>query len=249
MDILYGRNPVLEALRSGRPARKLVLAAGLSAESRLAEILELARDRDIPVEESSRRRLDDIAHTEHHQGIAGYFHGRPPLALEDLIAASRPPQLFVVLDGIQDPQNLGAITRTADAVGADGVVLPRHRAAGVTAAAAKASAGATEHVPVAVVTNLVHALEQLQAAGVWVVGLAADGETRYDAFDFTGSVAVVVGAEGEGMRALTRRHCDAVVSLPLLGQVSSLNAGAAAAVLLYEVARQRGFARRVPERT
>jgi 23S rRNA (guanosine2251-2'-O)-methyltransferase len=244
MDILYGRNPVLEALRSGRPARKLVLAAGLGAESRLGEILELARDRNIPVEESSRRRLDDIAHTEHHQGIAGYFHGRPPLALEDLIARSRPPQLFVVLDGIQDPQNLGAITRTADAVGADGVVLPRHRAAGITAAAAKASAGATEHVPVAVVTNLVHALEQLQAAGVWVVGLAADGETRYDAFDFTGPVAVVVGAEGEGMRALTRRHCDAVVSLPLLGQVSSLNAGAAAAVLLYEVARQRGFARR-----
>jgi 23S rRNA (guanosine2251-2'-O)-methyltransferase len=244
VDILYGRNPVLEALRSGRQARKLVLATGLGNESRLVEILALAHDRQIPVEESSRRRLDDIAHTEHHQGIAGYFHGRPPLALEELIARSHPPQLFVVLDGIQDPQNLGAITRTADAVGADGVVLPRHRAAGVTAAAAKASAGATEHVPVAVVTNLVQALEQLQAAGLWVVGLAADGDTRYDAFDFTGPVAVVVGAEGEGMRALTRRHCDAVVSLPLLGHVSSLNAGAAAAVLLYEVARQRGFAAR-----
>lgn len=244
MDILYGRNPVLEALRSGRPARKLVLASGLSPESRLDEILELARQRAIPVEESSRGRLDDIAHTEHHQGVAGYFHGRPPLTLDELIARSRSPQLLVVLDGIQDPQNLGAITRTADAVGADGLVLPRHRAAGVTAAAAKASAGATEHVAVAVVTNLVHALEQLQAAGVWVVGLAADGETRYDRFDFTGPVAVVVGAEGEGMRSLTRKHCDAVVSLPLMGRVSSLNAGAAAAVLLYEVARQRGFAPR-----
>jgi 23S rRNA (guanosine2251-2'-O)-methyltransferase len=244
VDILYGRNPVLEALRAGRAARKLVVAAGIPTEKRLAEILELAGQRGIPVEESARRRLDDIAHTEHHQGVAGYFHGRPPLALEDLLAQARAPQLLVVLDGIQDPQNLGAITRTADAVDADGIVLPRHRAVGVTAAAAKASAGATEHVPVVIVTNLVHALEQMQAAGLWVVGLAADGDTRYDAFDFTVPVAVVVGAEGEGMRSLTRRHCDAVVSLPLAGRVSSLNAGAAAAVLLYEVARQRGFASR-----
>jgi 23S rRNA (guanosine2251-2'-O)-methyltransferase len=244
VDILYGRNPVLEALRAGRAARKLVVAAGIPTEKRLAEILELAGQRGIPVEESARRRLDDIAHTEHHQGVAGYFHGRPPVALEDLLAQARAPQLLVVLDGIQDPQNLGAITRTADAVDADGIVLPRHRAVGVTAAAAKASAGATEHVPVVIVTNLVHALEQMQAAGLWVVGLAADGDTRYDAFDFTVPVAVVVGAEGEGMRSLTRRHCDAVVSLPLAGRVSSLNAGAAAAVLLYEVARQRGFASR-----
>ncbi len=248
MDILYGRNPVLEALRAGRAARKLVVAAGVTPEGRLEEILRLAGERGIAVEESARRRLDDITHTEHHQGIAGYFHGRPPLALEDLLATSVPPQLFVVLDGIQDPQNLGAITRTADAVGADGIVLPRHRAAGVTAAAAKASAGATEHVPVAIVSNLVHALEQMQAAGLWVVGLAADGPTRYDTFDFTVPVAVVVGAEGEGMRSLTRRRCDAVVSLPLAGRVSSLNAAAAAAVLLYEVARQRGFAHRTRAR-
>jgi 23S rRNA (guanosine2251-2'-O)-methyltransferase len=244
VDILYGRNPVLEALRAGRPARKLVLATGVGSEDRIEEILALARERGIPVEESSRRRLDDVAHTEHHQGIAGYFHGRPPLALEVLLANSPAPQLFVVLDGIQDPQNLGAIARTADAVGADAVVLPRHRAAGVTPAAAKASAGATEYVPVATVTNLVRALELMQAAGLWVVGLAADGEARYDSFDFTVPVAVVIGAEGEGMRSLTRRHCDAVVSLPLAGRVSSLNAGAAAAVLLYEVARQRGFAPR-----
>jgi 23S rRNA (guanosine2251-2'-O)-methyltransferase len=247
VDVLYGRNPVLEALRSGRGARKLVVAAGTSPDSRIEEILELARAREIPVEESSRRRLDDIAHTEHHQGIAGYFHGRPPLSLDELVARSRPPQLIVVLDGIQDPQNLGAIVRTADAVGADGIVLPRHRATGVTAAAAKASAGATEHVAVAVVSNLVHAIEQLQAAGMWVVGLAADGDTRYDSFDFTVPVALVVGAEGEGMRPLTRRHCDAVVSLPLAGRVSSLNAGAAAAILLYEVARQRGFAARADD--
>ena len=246
MDILYGRNPVLEALRSGRAARKLVIATGIVPEGRLDEIVRLAGERGILVEEISRKRLDDIAHTEHHQGIAGYFHARPPLTVEALLSQSRAPQLIVVLDGIQDPQNLGAITRTADAVGADGVILPRHRASGVTAAAAKASAGATEHVRVAVVTNLVQSLEQVKEAGLWVVGLAADGETRYDSFDYTAPVAVVIGAEGEGMRQLTRRHCDAVVSLPLAGQVSSLNAGAAAAVLLYEVARQRGFARRGP---
>jgi len=245
VDILYGRNPVLEALRSGRAARKLVIAAGVATEARLAEILSVARERGIPVEESPRRRLDDIAHTEHHQGVAGYFHGRPSVELADLLAAARAPQLIVVLDGIQDPQNLGAIARSADAVDADGLVLPRHRAAGVTAAAAKASAGATEHVPVATVSNLVHALEVMQAAGLWVVGLAADGPTRYDAFDYTSPVAIVVGAEGEGMRTLTRRHCDAVVALPLAGRVTSLNAAAAAAVLLYEVARQRGFAPRV----
>ncbi|MFI5313558.1 MAG: 23S rRNA (guanosine(2251)-2'-O)-methyltransferase RlmB [Candidatus Dormibacteria bacterium] len=244
VDILYGRNPVLEALRSGRAARKLVIATGIPHEDRLEEILTLARGRDIPVEESPRHRLDDIAHTEHHQGVAGYFHGRPPLAIEELLANSRPPQLVVVLDGIQDPQNLGAITRTADAVGADGIVLPRHRAAGVTAAAAKASAGATEHVPVATVANLVRAIELMRAAGLWIVGMAADGEVRYDRFDFTVPVAIVIGAEGEGMRPLTRRKCDAVVALPLSGHVSSLNAGAAAAVLLYEVARQRGFASR-----
>lgn len=244
MDILYGRNPVLEALRSGRGVRKLVVADGVQDEARLREIMTVAHERDIPVEVSSRRRLDDIAHSEHHQGIAGYFHGRAPLDIDDLLRSARTPQLFVVLDGIQDPQNLGAITRTADAVGADGVIVPRHRAASVTAAAAKASAGATEHVPVATVNNLVQAIDRLRDAGVWVVGLDAEAETRYDTFDLTVPVAVVIGAEGEGMRALTRKHCDALLSLPLLGRVSSLNAGAAAAVLLYEVARQRGFAPR-----
>src|SRR6266568_1690873 len=142
MDILYGRNPILEALRAGRPARKLVVAAGVQSEARLTEILQLAAARGIPVEESPRRRLDDIAHTEHHQGIAGYFHARPPLTLDALLAQARDPALLLVLDGIQDPQNLGALARTADAVGADGLVIPRHRATTVTPAAAKASAGA-----------------------------------------------------------------------------------------------------------
>ena len=243
MEILYGKNPVLEALRAGRPARKLVLAAGVRDEPRLREILEDAAERGIPVEETSRRRLDDIAHTEHHQGIAGYFHSRTPLSLDGLLGRMRDPGLLLVLDGIQDPQNLGAIARTAEATGADGIVLSRHRSTAVTPAAAKAAAGATEHVPVAVAGNLAQALQVLEDAGVWRVGLDAAAEQRYDSFDYTVPVALVVGGEGAGLHDLTRRRCDALVRIPMLGRVASLNAGASAAVLLYEVLSQRGFAR------
>jgi 23S rRNA (guanosine2251-2'-O)-methyltransferase len=244
VEILYGKNPVLEALRAGRPARKLVLASGVRDEPRLREILEDAAERGIPVEETSRRRLDDIAHTEHHQGIAGYFHARAPLSLDQLIERVRPPGLLLVLDGIQDPQNLGALARSCDAVGADGMVLVRDRATGVTAAAAKASAGAVEHVGIAVVSNLAGALLRLREAGFWCVGLDATADLRYDRFDYTSPVALVVGAEGDGLRPLTRRRCDALVSLPMLGQVASLNAAAAGAILLYEAARQRDFGAR-----
>lgn len=242
MDILYGRNPVLEALRARRGARKVVIADGVRPDPRLNEILELAHARGLPVESVLRQRLDDIAHTEHHQGVAGYFHSRAPLSVAQLLAQARSPALLLVLDGIQDPQNLGAIARTAEATGADGIVLSRHRSTAVTPAAAKASAGATEHVPVAVAGNLAQALELLEASGVWRVGLDASAQQRYDTFDYTVPVALVVGAEGAGLHELTKRRCDALVRIPMLGQVASLNAGASAAVLLYEVLRQRGFA-------
>ena len=244
MDILYGKNPVLEALRSGRQARKVVVAAGARDEARLREILALAAERGVAVEESSRRRLDDIAHTEHHQGVAGYFHSRPALDLDDLLESARDPGLLLVLDGIQDPQNLGALTRTADAAGADGLVIARDRATGVTGAAAKASAGATEWVPVCVVPNLAQALTRIGDAGYWRVGLAAEAAQRYDTYDYTSPVALVVGAEGAGLRELTRARCDVLVSLPMLGRVSSLNAGVAGGLLMYEAARQRGFVTR-----
>lgn len=244
MDILYGRNPVLEALRSGRGVRKIVVADGVRPEARLDEILALAEERGITVESSPRRRLDDIAHTEHHQGVAGYFHSRPPLGLDQLLETAKPPALLLCLDGIQDPQNLGALARTAEAVGADGLVVPKHRAAPLTAAAAKAAAGATEHVPLVTVSNLAQALQRMGDAGIWRVGLAGDGDRRYDELDYTVPVAIVVGAEGAGMRPLTRRHCDEVARLPMVGRVSSLNAGAAGAAILYEAFRQRGFAAR-----
>lgn len=244
MDILYGRNPVLEALRAHRPARKLVVAEGVRDDARMREIRERAAAAAIPVETSPRRRLDDIAHTEHHQGIAGYFHARTPLRLDDLLDGARQPALLLVLDGIQDPQNVGAIARTAEACDVDGIVLARHRAASVTPAAVKASAGATEHLGVATVTNVAQALDRIAAAGIWRVGLDATARMRYDEFDYRQPAALVVGAEGEGLRPVTRQHCDAIVALPMLGHVESLNAGASAAVLLYEVMRQRGFAPR-----
>jgi 23S rRNA (guanosine2251-2'-O)-methyltransferase len=244
VDILYGRNPVLEALRAQRPARKIVIAEGVRVEARLSEIRERAASMGIAVETSPRRRLDDIAHSEHHQGVAGYFHARPPLTLEGLLENAHQPALLLVLDGIQDPQNLGAIARTAEACDVDGLVLGRRGAAAVTPAAAKASAGAIEHLAVAQVGNLGQAMSVIGAAGLWRVGLDAGAATRYDRFDYTQPLALVVGAEGEGMRELTRRSCDVLVALPMLGRVASLNAAASAAVLLYEVQRQRGFAAR-----
>jgi 23S rRNA (guanosine2251-2'-O)-methyltransferase len=244
VDILYGRNTVLEALRAQRPARKLVVAAGVRREQRLTEILDLAAARGITVEESARRRLDDMAHTEHHQGVVGYFHARTPLRLDDLLEQVSDPALLLVLDGIQDPQNLGAMARTAEACDADGIVLSKHHATAVTPAASKTSAGAIEHLPVAVVGNLAQAMEVMRRHAVWCVGLDAAAPLRYDAADYTKPVALIVGAEGQGMRPLTRDRCDELVSIPMLGRVASLNAAASAAVLLYEVQRQRGFAPR-----
>lgn len=244
MDILYGRNPVREALRAGRPARRLVVADGLADEPRLREILELAEGRGIAVETVPRGRLDDIAHTEHHQGVVGYFHGRPPLRLDRVLETVRPPALLLALDGIQDPQNLGALLRSAEAVGADAVIAPRHRAADLTPAAVKASAGASEHVPFVSVPNLAQALARIGEAGIWRVGLAAEADERYDQVDFRLPTAIVVGGEGDGLRSLTRRSCDRLVSLPMAGRVGSLNAAAAGAAILYEAFRQRGFAAR-----
>jgi 23S rRNA (guanosine2251-2'-O)-methyltransferase len=244
VDILYGRNPVLEALRAGRAARKLVVAEGVHDDSRLKEILNAARQQGIRIERSPRWRLDDIAHTEHHQGVAAYFHSRAQLRLDDLLAELRDPALLLVLDGIQDPQNLGAIVRTAEAADADGIVLSRHHATAVTPAAAKVSAGAIEHVRIATVGNLSQALDAIAKAGIWRVGLDAAVGQRYDQCDYTAPVAVVVGAEGQGMRPLTKRHCDALVRLPMLGRIASLNAAASAAAVLYEVLRQRNFAQR-----
>ncbi|HVA20664.1 MAG TPA: 23S rRNA (guanosine(2251)-2'-O)-methyltransferase RlmB [Candidatus Micrarchaeia archaeon] len=247
-EILYGRHPVLEALRAGREPRRILVASGLERDPRLAEVLTRAAGAGAQVETRDRRQLDDVAHSEHHQGVVAYFDRRQLGGLHrlrELVLAqlSSPwPPLVLCLDELQDPQNLGALVRSAEACRATAVVTLRHRSAPVSAAVAKAAAGATEHLPLLRVTNLRQALDGLREWGVWVVGLDAGARDRYDAVDYRLPVALVVGTEGTGMRPLTRATCDRTVRLPMGGRVASLNAAVAGGILLYEVARQRDFA-------
>ncbi len=246
-EILYGRNPVLEALRAGRRLRRLLLAPGLSGDQRLGEIVELALAVGVVQETTPRGRLNDVAHTEHHQGVAAYFDGRQLDnidVLRRLVSSADAgwPPIFLCLDGVQDPQNLGSLARSAEALGVTAIVLPRHRTAPPSAAAAKASAGAIEHIRLVRVVNLVQTLRELRDLGVVVVGLDVAGDSRPDQTDLRQPLALVVGAEGEGLRPLTRRHCDALVAIPMGGKVQSLNVAVAGSLLLYEIARQRGFA-------
>ncbi len=241
--IVYGVNPVLEALRAGRVER--VLVAG-STSPRLDEVVHEARARAIPIEAVDRAALDRLARGGVHQGVAAVVAGRVAWELEDLVAAARSPALMVVLDGVEDPQNLGAILRTVDAVGADGVVQQTRHAAPLGGAAAKASAGAVAHVRVARVVNVARALGQLKDAGLWTVGLAAEADRRPDEVDLTVPVALVLGAEGTGLRRLVRERCDWLCAIPMRGHVESLNVSVAAGVVLYEALRQRRKAGLVP---
>jgi 23S rRNA (guanosine2251-2'-O)-methyltransferase len=238
---VHGMNPVRELLRAGEAPAEIWVAQG-AERARLAEVLRLARERGAKLREAPRQKLDRLAGTDRHQGVVAVVADYRYRELEELLAAARArrePPLLAILDGIEDPQNLGAIVRSAHALGAHGVVIPRDRAVGITSAAAKASAGAVEHCPVARVTNLAQALESLKEVGIWTVALAADGERVLSALDLTGPTAVVVGAEGQGVRPLVRRTCDYIARISMAGAVSSLNASASAAICFYEAARQR----------
>ncbi len=246
-EVLYGRNPVLEALRAGRRVRRLLLAPGLGPDQRLGEAVRLSHLAGVEPEEVARPRLADIAHTDHHQGVVAYFDVRQLPGMEHLrrlVDEAHPPWplLAVCLDGVQDPQNLGALARSAEALGAHALVLPRHRVAPLSAAAVSASAGALEHLRVVRVVNLATTVPELSDLGVLVVGLDQDADLRCDEVDLSGPVALVVGSEGSGLHQLVRRRCDVLVRIPMGGRVASLNAAVAGATLLYEVARQRGFA-------
>ena len=236
--ILAGRNPIREALRAGRPVEKLLVASGeLSGAAQ--EIVRMAKDAGAVVQPVDRSRLDQIYPA--HQGMLAYVAAVPYVELSDILAAAaeRGEEPFLVLlDGITDTHNLGAIVRSAECAGAHGVVIPERRAAGLTPAAAKAAAGALNHMPVARVKNLNRAIEELQAAGVWVVGTAMDGENALEA-DLSGPVALVIGSEGEGVSRLTLEKCDRTVSLPMKGRIESLNASVAAGILMYEIVRAR----------
>jgi 23S rRNA (guanosine2251-2'-O)-methyltransferase len=243
MRTLHGVNPVRELLRSGGEGlAELWLAEGGDRGKAFAELARLARERGAKVREAPRARLDRLAGTDRHQGVVAVVGDYRYRGLEELLAEGRrieEPALVVVLDGIEDPHNLGAIVRSAHALGAHGVVIPKDRAASVTATAAKASAGAVEHCPVARVTNLAQALEELKEAGLWAVATDSSSSIELSAVDLTVPLALVIGSEGSGVRPLVRRTCDHVARIAMKGKVGSLNASAAAAIALYEVSRQR----------
>ncbi len=234
--IIYGINPVLEAIKSGRA--KAILVAQ-RADDRLQRLLEEAARHSVRVRFVTRDELDQAAKRGAHQGVVAEVDRRSEATLDDLAAAQHGPPLIVVLDEVEDPQNVGAILRTVDAVGGSGVVRQTRRAASLDGAAAKASAGAVNYVPVADVVNIARSLEDLKKAGVWTVGLDAKGKMAYYEWDLTLPTALVVGAEGRGLRRLVRERCDQVVSIPMLGRVESLNVSVAAAIVLYEAIRQR----------
>jgi len=233
---IYGINPVLEGLRAGCVTAIRVAARG---DDRLAALLRRAEDQHITVTRVAPAELDRLTRGAAHQGVVAEVRQGERLGVEDLIARSKGAPLIVVLDGIEDPHNVGAILRTVDAAGADGVVRQSRHAARLDGAAAKASAGAVSHVPIAEVVNIARALETLKDAGVWTVGLAGDAQKRYDDIDFTLPTALVVGAEGTGLRRLVRDRCDWLVSIPQGGHVQSLNVSVAAGVALFEAVRQR----------
>lgn len=243
MRILYGVNPVRELLRAGGEGlSELWLAEGGTRGAAFAELERLGRAAGAKVRAAPRQKLDRLAGTDHHQGVVAVVADFAYAQLEDLLAAARTggrPPLLVVLDGVEDPHNLGAVIRSAHALGAHGVVIPKDRAVGVTPAVAKASAGAVERCLIARVTNVAKTLEALKEAGVWSVALAADGERPLGEVDLAGPTALVLGSEGEGLRPLVRKTCDLSATIPMSGDLDSLSVSASAAIALYEAARQR----------
>jgi 23S rRNA (guanosine2251-2'-O)-methyltransferase len=243
MDKLTGIHAVKEALEARRPIDRIAIAKGRQ-DTRVEEIVQLARKQGVPVRFEERGQLDRLANSKDHQGVVALAAARAAASLEDILAhanAAAPGQLglIVLLDGVEDPHNLGAIIRTALAAGAHGVVIPERRAAGLTDTVARASAGALAHLPVAKVTNLVRTMEELKEAGYWLVGLDEQGDKNYTEVDYTSPVGIVLGSEGQGLHELTRKRCDFVVSLPTTGPVKSLNVSVAAGVVLFEALRQR----------
>ena len=239
--LIEGRNAVIEALRAGESIDKIYLAKG-ETDKTLGHIDSTARAAGVVVVEADRRKLDAMSRTHAHQGVIALAAVREYAAVEDILAAAQErgeAPLLVICDEISDPHNLGAIIRTAECAGAHGVVIPKRRSAGLTAVVAKTSAGAVAHLPVARVPNIPSLIKDLKKQGMWIFGTAADGTTSlYDA-DLKGPAAIVIGSEGDGMTRLVAESCDFLVSIPMRGKLNSLNASAAAAILLYEAVRQR----------
>lgn len=239
----YGVQPVKEALRAAQPISRIYLLAGRHDRA-IGEIIRLAKASGIPFQYESRPRLDQLTKNKNHQGIIAVSEKEKPAGFEDLLADSRSgdpgwPALFVVLDQVEDPHNLGAVIRTSEAAGAHGVIIPSRRAAGFSPVVAKVSAGALSYLPVSRVGNLRQALDRMKKEGVWLVGMAAESPKLYWELDFTAPVAIIAGAEGTGLRPIIRQCCDEMVKLPMRGKVGSLNVSVSVGLVLYEVLRQR----------
>lgn len=242
--IIEGRNAVIEALRADTNIDKIYLLKG-TTDSTLKYIASTARNKGIVVVDADKRKLDNMSRTHSHQGVIAVAAVREYVSVDDILQAAREkeePPLIVICDELSDPQNLGAVIRTAECAGAHGVIIPRRRSAGLTATVAKTSAGAVSYVPVARVANLPNTIKELQNAGLWIFGTAADGDTSLYEADLKGPAAIVIGSEGNGMGRLVGECCDFRVSIPMKGKLNSLNASAAAAIMLYEAVRQRFFA-------
>jgi 23S rRNA (guanosine2251-2'-O)-methyltransferase len=248
MDVLYGLHPVEEALRAGtRPLDHVSVARERESrrDPRMDALLELCRAKGVRVSTEPRDQLTRHCKTDAHQGIVAFVRERKFLALEDLLQSPSPNRFFLALDGVEDPHNLGALLRSADGAGIDGVILPERRSAPLSAVTAKTSAGASEHVRIAQVVNITRALEAMKKQNIWIVGLDERGTPDYTDFDFRQDVCLVLGSEGSGLHDLVKRTCDHLLRIPMSGSVSSLNVSVAGAVVMYEAMRQRrsGIAR------
>lgn len=240
-DLIEGRNAVTEALRAGRSIDKIYIAKG-EVDKTLGHIASKARDMGIVVVEADRRKLDSMSVTHAHQGVVALAAVREYSSIDDILRIAEEkgePPFVIVCDEISDPHNLGAIIRTAECVGVHGIIIPKRRSAGLTSIVGKTSAGAAEHMAVARVANLPAAIKELKSRGLWVYGTAADAQSGMWDTDLSGAVCLVIGSEGDGMGRLVTENCDFLVSIPMQGKVNSLNASAAASILMYEVLRQR----------
>ncbi|NDO46245.1 23S rRNA (guanosine(2251)-2'-O)-methyltransferase RlmB [Clostridium sp. MD294] len=239
---LEGRNAILEALRNGRDMEKLLVIKG-SAEGTIKRIIAQASKKGVVIQEVSRQKLDELSQTKNHQGVIAIVSAHNYATIEDILENAKSkaePPFVVVLDGITDPHNLGAIIRSAECAGAHGVIIPKHRSVGLNATVGKTSAGAIEYMPVARVTNIVKTMEQLKKEGLWFACADMKGLDYFDT-DMKGAIGIVIGSEGDGVSRLVKENCDFTVAIPMYGKIASLNASVAAGLLLYEVVRQRKF--------
>ena len=240
MANIEGRNPIIEALRSDRPIDKLMIS-NTSKEGSIKKIIGMAKEKNVVIQYVDKHKLDEISTSHSHQGVIAVVSDYKYYELEDLLAIARErgeDPFFIILDEITDPHNLGTIIRTADAVGAHGVIIPKRRSVHITSVVAKASAGAVEYVPVCKVTNIANTIKKLKKEGLWIAAADMDGGVFYEQ-DLTGPLALVIGSEGFGVSRLVKQNCDFVVKMPMIGNVSSLNASVAGGILLYEIFRQR----------